>query len=223
MNYFVVIPAFNEEKTLSRVLESVSQITPHIIVVDDGSTDLTYSIAVKSGARVYRHVINRGLGASLTTGIEAALLHGADAIITFDADGQHNAADIPRMIQLLEEDRADVVIGSRLLNKDEGMPVIRKAYNIVGNLITYVFFGMKVSDSQSGLRAFTSKSARLFKLRSNRMEVSSEFINEIKVNRLRYLEIPITPIYTQYSMSKGQGLFVGFKTLLKLIVLKILK
>lgn len=223
MRYFVVIPAFNEAKTLPDVLRSVLNVTKDIIVIDDGSNDATYDIAKSMGVLVYRHIINRGLGATLATGIHAALKHGAEIIVTFDADGQHLAADIVRIVEPIKENYADVVIGSRLLGRKNYMPIIRRLYNILGNLITYLLFGMKVSDSQSGLRAFNRHSAQLFNLRSNRMEVSSEFIHEIKKNKLRYKEIQIQSIYTKYSLSKGQSFFVGIKTLIKLLVLKILK
>jgi glycosyltransferase involved in cell wall biosynthesis len=222
MKIIVVIPAFNEERTIGQVIRSVKQYVPDIIVVNDGSEDKTGVIAKNEGASVYVHIINRGLGGALGTGITAALQQGADIIVTFDADGQHKAEDIPNLIRSLQNGESDIVIGSRMFNHD-GMPFFRKIYNIFGNFLTYFVFGIHVSDSQSGLRAFSRKTASLMKLKANRMEVSSEIIREIKVNRLKFKEIPIKPIYTDYSLSKGQSFFVGLKTLLKLIVLRILK
>lgn len=218
---FVVIPAFNEEKTLGEVLREVKKFTNNIIVVNDGSRDSTEEIAKREDAITISHFINRGLGAALGTGIEAALFLGARYIITFDADGQHRAEDIPRLVEASEAGY-DVVIGSRLINPD-GMPLVRRLANWIGNMVTYFLFGVWVTDSQSGLRLFTTDAAKSLKLKSNRMEVSSEFIKEIKRNNFKFKEIPIQAIYTDYSLSKGQGFIVGLKTLFNLIMQKFSK
>ncbi len=222
MRLSIVIPAYNEEKVIGGVLKQLREHYHDIIVVDDASTDRTAHIARAAGVRVVSHILNRGLGGSLGTGIQKALNDGADIIVTFDADGQHHVDDIGPLVAPIQMGRADAVIGSRMLQK-KGMPFIRRVYNNIGNIITFVLFGIHVSDSQSGLRAFNRHAAGLMKLRSNRMEVSSEIVREIKVHKLRYEEVPIRAIYTDYSLSKGQGLFVGIKTLIKLIVLKIIR
>lgn len=221
-NVYIVIPSFNEEKTLAKVLDDVKTYCENIIVVDDGSADRTFEIAGGREVKVIRHMINRGLGAALGTGIRAAFLAGADYIITFDADGQHRAEDIPRLVGKAEKGNYDVVIGSRLINST-GMPLVRKLANWTGNLATYFLFGLWVTDSQSGLRLFNKKTAELLNLKSNRMEVSSEIIREIKRYNLKFCEIPIRAIYTDYSLSKGQGFIVGLKTLWQLILQKIIK
>jgi glycosyltransferase involved in cell wall biosynthesis len=224
MKCYVVIPAFNEEKTLDVVIAGVRRITPNIIVVDDGSTDSTLAIAQRNNVICYSHIINRGLGASLFTGIKAALQKNADIIVTFDADSQHNPEDIKRLIEPIEKNEADVVVGSRMLKDPrKHMPLVRVLYNLVGNIITLALFGLRVTDSQSGLRAFSRQAAQKLKIKSNRMEVSSEIIQEVRIRNLRYKEIPIKAIYSDYSLSKGQSFFVGLKTLLKLIVIKFSK
>ncbi len=222
MKVFIVIPAFNEEKTLSNVLFNVKKNYQNIVVVNDGSSDATQEIAERNQVIVCSHIINRGLGGALGTGIKKALMEQADIIVTFDADGQHQPDDIARLIDPILRGRADVVVGSRM-HSSSGMPWLRKMYNGLGNIITYLLFGMKVSDSQSGLRAFSRQAAYSLDLRANKMEVSSEIIREVKINKLKYLEIPIKAIYTDYSLSKGQGFFVGVKTFIKLVVLRILK
>lgn len=221
---YIIVPAYNEEKTIRTVLQKLKSLYSalHIIVVDDCSIDRTKEIALEEGVIVVSHILNRGLGGALGTGIQKAIQLGANIIVTFDADGQHDASDIARIIEPIQNRVADVVLGSRML-MSEGMPTIRRIYNWIGNAITYFLFGLWVTDSQSGLRAFSNSAARKFRLKANRMEISSEFIREIKVHKLRYKEIPIRAIYTDYSMSKGQGLFVGIKTFLKLIVLKVTK
>ena len=222
MKIIVVIPAFNEAKSIQKVIRDVKTVVPDVIVIDDGSSDGTADLARSEGALVYQHILNRGLGGALGTGLVAALRQKADCIVTFDADGQHLPQDIMRMVQLIAEGKADVVIGSRL-KEFQKMPFRRRLYNDVANIITLMLFGMRTTDSQSGLRAFSRESAKKIRLRTNKMEVSSEFMKEIYTHRLRFVEIPIKPIYTQYSMSKGQNFFVGIKTLIRLIVLRFMK
>ena len=220
MKLIIVIPAYNEEKTIDSVIKGLkSKGYKNIIVVDDGSNDKTSKIAKKNKVSVYRHIINRGLGGALNTGITAALSEGADIIVTFDADGQHDTRDIPRLVKEIRKGY-DVCIGNRI-NKD--MPFIRRLGNRILDLITYSLFGIYVNDTQSGLRAFSRKAASKLDLRTNRMEVSSEIIIEIKKNNLKLKEIPIKTIYTEYSMSKGNvNIFNAFKIVFKLILRRIM-
>jgi len=219
---FIVIPAYNEEKAIGQVIQEVKKYVNNIIVVDDGSIDKTYEIAKKERVIVYHHIINRGLGGALTTGIKGALLKHGDIFLTFDADGQHKAQDIPKMVDPIKNGVADIVIGSRLLNPF-GMPLSRKMANHLANFITRFLFGIKTTDSQSGLRCFNRKTAQLLNLKTNSMEVSSEIIKEIKAHNLKFIEVPIETVYTKYSLAKGQNFILGLKTLIKLIILKLFK
>jgi glycosyltransferase involved in cell wall biosynthesis len=216
MKTIAVIPAYNEESTLPEILESVAPSVDRIIVVDDGSSDGTSRVALRHEALVVRHWVNRGLGAALGTGFAAALAQDADVILTLDADGQHNPQEIPNFVQAIE-DGADVVIGSRLLDP-RGMPKRRQIANWLGNLVTFVLFGAWVTDSQSGYRAFRREALQRIEIRTDRMEVSSEIIAESRRHGLTLVEIPIEAIYTDYSLSKGQGFLVGIKTLVKLVL-----
>ncbi|MBI4133773.1 glycosyltransferase family 2 protein [Candidatus Uhrbacteria bacterium] len=217
MKTIAVIPAYNEEKTIGGVVKATLPFVSRVIVVDDGSTDETGPRARDAGALVLRHLINRGLGATLGTGIAAALGAQADLIVTLDADGQHDATEIPTLVFPIERGFADVVLGSRML-KGTGMPVVRRVANHLGNFITLAFFGLFVTDSQSGFRAFSARAAQKIEIRSNRMEVSSEIIAEIRRKGLRVAEVPIRSIYTAYSLSKGQSFWVGVKTACRLIL-----
>ncbi len=228
MKIVVVIPAYNEEKVVGEVVHAAIKEGFSVIVVDDGSTDRTGEIAREAGAKIYRHIINLGLGATLATGLMAARRYNPDIVVTMDADGQHRAQDIPLLIKPLENLRADFVVGSRFLGKsfrkrDESVPAIRWFYNLFGNLITYFLFGVKTTDSQSGLRALNSRALEKINIQSLEMEVSSEFFKEIKNNNLRLEEVPIKGIYTEYSMSKPdlgktQNLLTGVKTLFNLFL-----
>jgi len=223
MNLVVIIPAYNEEERIGQVIRGVKKYTGNIIVIDDGSKDKTSQIALENGAKkVYRHLINRGLGGAFGTGLKAAILEKADIFVTLDADGQHNPDEIPQLLKPIVEGKADIVIGSRFL-KSQPIPLFRRVGNYFFNLITFFFFGIWSTDSQSGMRAFNKKVAENLETLTTGMEVSSEIIKEIKFNRFKLKEVPIKVIYTPYSLSKGQGLIPGIKTLIKLIILKLTK
>ena len=223
-NLFVVIPAYNEEKSIVKVIIKLKKAGyTNIVVVDDGSKDKTYQLAKEQNVFVYKHLINRGLGGALSTGIKAALSHNADIILTYDADNQHLPEMIPKVIKPILQKKADFVIGSRLIGNQRHMPLIRKIGNFGLNIITYILFNVWTTDSQSGLRCFTRNAAKKINLRTNRMEVSSEFIKEIGRNKLRLKEVPIKAIYTDYSQIKGQSSLNGFRILFKLILRKLMR
>lgn len=221
MKLAILIPAYNEEKTLSQVIKSIPRRYPkitktEIIVVSDGSTDKTVAIARENKVTLIEHDLNRGLGGTLGTGFEYVRRNNFDCLLTFDADGQHNPDDIWPVLKPLIQKKADVVVGSRLKNP-HGMPW----YRIIGiwglNLITLLFFWVWTTDSQSGLRAFSRKAIENIDIQSNKMEVSSEFFYEIGRKGLKLLEVPITSIYSKYSLEKGQKNINGFRIISKLI------
>ena len=142
--------------------------------------------------------------------------NGANIIVTLDADGQHDPEEIPKLIKPIIEGEADVVIGSRFLTR-QSMPFFRMAGNAFFNWITFLLFGAKTTDSQSGMRAFSKNAAENLEIRAGGMEVSSEILKEIKTKRLKMKEVPIRATYTEYSLSKGQGFVTGIKTLMKLL------
>jgi glycosyltransferase involved in cell wall biosynthesis len=217
----VVIPAYNEERTIVEVIRGLKQRGfTTLIVVDDGSSDRTGELASREGAIRLRHILNRGLGGALGTGISAALRLGAEVIVTFDADGQHDPDDIMQLLEPMELGEAEVVIGSRMLDP-RGMPYRRRVANWTANVVTYLLFGCWTTDSQSGLRAFSSRAAARMQIMTTGMEVSSEIIAETVRNRLKWEEVPVQAIYTDYSLSKGQSFTVGLQTLMKLILAKV--
>lgn len=222
MQPYIIVPAYNESRTIRQVLDKIkTKYDPRfIIVIDDGSTDDTYDQAMSADVRVYRHCINRGLGGALGTGLAVVKALGAELAVTLDADGQHDINEIERLIEPIAQQQAQVVIGSRLL-QPRGMPLIRRVYNFVANIITWIIFGVWTTDSQSGFRAFSKDAIEKIDLHTNRMEVSSEIFKEIRAKGLRFKEVPIKAIYTDYSMSKGQGFFVGIKTVARLILLRL--
>lgn len=224
MKLIIILPAFNEELSLNMVLDDIRKIKidgfkKEIVVVNDGSTDRTAKVAAKNKATVLNHIINRGLGGALSTGLKYARQRNADIAVTFDADGQHKANDIQRLVEPIIKKKADIVIGSRQL-RGKNMPLDRKIINYIANLITYALFNVLVSDSQSGLRAFSKKALGLIEIRTNRMEVSSEILRQVKVKNLKLKEVPIQAIYTQYSKLKGQKNINALNVLLKMVLYK---
>jgi glycosyltransferase involved in cell wall biosynthesis len=212
-----VIPAFNEAGHVGKVVESTRPFVDHVIVVDDGSQDDTAAEASSAGACVYRHLINRGVGGATATGLKAALKLGADIIVLLDADGQHVPADIQRVLEPIQRGEVDFVIGCRLLNP-EGMPLSRYLANRAADLCTWLLFGIRVKDSQSGFRGFSRQVAESIGIRTSGMEVCSEMVAEVARRGFRIAEVPITVVYTDYSLSKGQNFHVGLQTLAKLVL-----
>ena len=217
---FLIIPAYNEEKTVGDILEKIIKLNYKIVLVDDGSKDNTYKIAKKFKSKypenifIYRHVINRGLGAALKTGMNGALEHNAKIVVTFDADGQHEIKDIANVCKPLINGEADFVIGARPF---EDMPGSKNFANTMMNLVTLIFYKTKVKDSQSGLRAFKANIIPDLNIVSQGYGVSSEFIREIRNNRLKLEEVTITTIYTPETQAKGTNIFVGLKIIFKMI------
>jgi glycosyltransferase involved in cell wall biosynthesis len=217
----VIIPAYNEERTIVHVIRALQRRGfTTLVVVDDGSSDRTGELAAREGAIRLRHLLNRGLGGALGTGISAALRLGAEVIVTFDADGQHDPDDVRRLLEPIDRGEAEVVIGSRMLDP-RGMPYRRRLANWIANVVTYLLFGGWTTDSQSGLRAFSRGAASRMRIMTSGMEVSSEIIAETVRNRLTRKEVPVRAIYTEYSLSKGQSMTVGLQTLVKLLLAKV--
>ncbi len=217
---WIVLPAYNEEKVIQDTLREIQSVGyKNIIVVDDGSRDQTYERAKEMpGIVVLKHKLNRGKGAATKTGIEAAKLLGAGIIVTMDSDGQHNPADIARLIEPIEKNHCDVVLGTRLKNP-AGMPWYKICANHIGNAITWYFYGLWVSDSQSGFRAYSRHASELINTKTDRYEYDSEVIREIYIYKLKYREVPIEVRYTEYSMGKiqKQGFWNGLKTFYKIV------
>lgn len=218
-NIFIVIPAFNEDVIIQDVIKEINnEGYKNIIIVDDGSKDNTFRKAKEiNGITALKHKINRGKGAATKTGIEAAKLLGADIIVTMDGDGQHDPKDIEKLVKPIIENKKDVVLGSRLKNP-KGMPHYKRIHNHIANIITWYLFGLWVTDSQSGFRAYSKKAADLINTKADRYEYDSEIIREIYIYKLRFEEVPIKVRYTDYSKSKleKQNIFNGFKTVYKM-------
>lgn len=208
MNLLVGIPAYNEEKMIAFVIKSIPKKIKgikniDILVLDDGSSDKTATEAEKHGATVLAHILNRGLGGALKTILAYARGNNYEILVTFDADGQHNSLDISRLIDPIQKGKCDMVIGTRWKDQLQ-TPLSRLLINKLANIFTYLLYGVATSDSQSGMRALGKRAIDSISLQTDGMEVSSEFFKEITRNKLRFMEIPIKAVYTDYSRAKGQ-------------------
>lgn len=220
---YIVIPAYNEQSAITGVLSGLkSHGYRDIVVVDDCSTDSTAKVSQQNGAAVVRHSVNRGQGASLQTGIDYALAHGADIIVTFDADGQHSAAEIQDLLRPIQSHEAEVALGSRFLSRKSNVPLFKKLALKAGIIFTYLMSGILLSDAHNGFRALSRSAAQKIRITSDRMEHASEIVEEIHKKHLKHKEVPVTIQYTAYSRGKGQSPFealrIGARTLFRKLI-----
>ena len=203
---WIVIPAFNEATVIAQVVRQVKTLGHGVVVVDDGSHDETAAQAHHAGATVLSHPFNLGQGAALGTGIEYALQEGAEFVATFDADGQHRIEDLQRLIEALKKEKADIALGSRFLEKTQSITFWRKTVLKLAVLLTWITTGIRLTDAHNGLRVMTADAARKIRITQNGMAHASEIVELIKRHKLRFIEVPVTVLYTDYSLKKGQPL-----------------
>lgn len=207
MKIVVVIPAYNEQAQIYKVVKSVKSLGYEVVVIDDGSRDFTGEEAMAAGALVLWHYVNRGYGAALSTGNLWALNNGYDIVVHFDADGQHNPNEIKFLVSQIIADRADVVIGSRFLQTNKTTPLARKALIKLAIFFTWFFSGIKLTDAHNGFRAISNYALRKLECQQDGMSYSSEIIDQIAEHKLCLLEMPVTITYSDYSRAKGESNF----------------
>lgn len=220
-NLWIVIPAFNEAEVIGDVVSRCRAHYEHVVVVDDCSGDETGRQALSSGASVIRHPINLGQGAALQTGIRFALEGGADVIVTFDADGQHRIADVGALTRTQRETGADVVLGSRFLGGTQNMPRFRRLVLRAAVMFTRLTSGMDLTDAHNGLRLLTRQAALRVRILQNRMAHASELIDQFGTLGLKVVEAPVTIVYSEYSLRKGQKSSNAFNILAELLAARL--
>lgn len=194
MKISIIIPAYNEEKRIGKVLTDIKRYKLPVIVIDDGSTDNTSLVAKKHGVEVLKRRINLGgsKGAALKTGIETAFDQGADAVILMDSDGQHEASDLPKFIKALEKG-FDIVLGNR--NFSMGVPLIRFLGNKFASVLINLLFGIYISDVLCGFRALTKEAFEKVRWESLNYAIETEMVVRLSKTKLKYCEVPIEAIY----------------------------
>jgi glycosyltransferase involved in cell wall biosynthesis len=212
------MPAYNEEGVIADVIKGLVKVFDKqsfnykIIVVDDGSKDSTPALARSAGAHVIEHILNTGSGGATATGLRYAHRHGFDIAATLDADGQHDPKDVLKGVKLMIKGGSALLVGSRLIDT-AGMSFVKILGNKGLSLMTYVLFGINITDSQSGLRVFSKESLSTLRWQSSGYEFCSEMLWRAKQLGLQIEEFPIKAIYTDYSKSKGQNNWNGFNIL----------
>ena len=196
MRTCVIIPAYNVEKTLPRVIKGAQKYVEKVIVVDDGSTDATFTKAKEAGAEVLRHSKNEGKGRALRTGLERALEKGFEQIILMDGDGQHDSNEIPRFLKAAQDSQVDIIVGSRMESVRD-MPRDRLAVNRIGSFLTSLLARQRIPDSQSGYRLVKSRVLKKITLTSRRYDVESEMLIKAGKRGFGIKSIPIKTIYRQ--------------------------
>jgi glycosyltransferase involved in cell wall biosynthesis len=216
------IPAYNEEKTIAKVLLLTKEWVDEVIVCDDGSTDMTANIAKELGATVVKHERRMGYGAAIRTLFREARKLDVDIIVTLDADGQHNPSEIKSLLAPIETDKADIVIGSRFIKGAySDMPLYRRMGIKLINRLSGKAKKGNFSDSQSGFRAYGRKAIESLGLSENGMGVSTEILIKAEEQGLRVVEVPVQVRYEGLETSTYNPLRHGLSVLFAIIRLMV--
>ena len=196
MKITIGIPAYNEEKSIALIITKLKKITDSIIVCDDGSSDMTAEISKNLGATVISHKKNMGYGVAINSIFQKSKELNVDLLVTFDADGQHRVEDIQKVIEPIKNNVADLVIGSRFLDKKSDVPNYRKIGIKVITQVTNASIRKKLTDSQSGFRAYNGQVLSQIFPSDMGMGISTEILIKSSSKGLRIMEVPITILYS---------------------------
>ena len=211
---WIIIPVYNEGPVIKGVLEQVLTTFPNVVCVDDGSADNSAAEIAQTGAHLVRHPINMGQGAALQTGLSYAVRRtGGQYFVTFDADGQHRVEDVLSMLEIVRDDRADVVLGSRFLGNSDTVPLIKQIVLRTVVMLVPACRRLKLAYAHNGLRLLGRAAAERVRITQNGMAHASEIAGWLAHSRLRVAEAPVTVLYTDYSRNKGQSLINGINIL----------
>jgi polyprenyl-phospho-N-acetylgalactosaminyl synthase len=215
----VVIPVFNEASVVGDVVRELRETYPLVVCVDDGSSDESAQTVLAAGAVLVRHPINLGQGAALRTGLEYGLtVPSVRWFVTFDADGQHDMDAIAPMVDLLRAGDAQIVFGSRFLDRRSEIGTAKRAVLHAAIWYTRISTGLALTDTHNGMRAFDREVAAALDLQMNGMAHASEVLSIVSRRGFRHAELPVHIRYTTYSKSKGQPLINGVNILFDLLL-----
>ncbi len=192
--FCVIVPGYQEEGRIGKVVEGIRRHCRDVVVVDDGSTDGTAAEAERAGAAVLKHGVNKGKGAALNTGFKHAIEGGYEFAITMDADGQHDPDDIPVLVEAYTRTGTPVIIGNRMDNT-EHMPWLRRATNVYMSWLLSRRMGQRVPDTQSGYRLFRCDVLAAVTVGSSRFAAESEILLSLSEKGLKIGSAPIKVIY----------------------------
>ncbi len=221
---FVIVPAHNEAAVIRNTVSQLLEKQYSIVVVDDSSADSTKDTLAGLNVIYLRHSANLGQGAALRTGIHYALEAGAEYLVTFDADGQHDVEDIQSMLTLLQQENAGIVFGSRFKEgAASNVPFSRRIVLRIARFINYLASGILLTDANNGLRVMTREAATKIQITENRSTHSAQIQNLVKVNGIKYTECPVNISYSEYSRRKGIRNISSVRILYELIMYKLFR
>ena len=194
MHVCLLLPAYNEAKTIGQVVREASEFVNDILVIDDGSVDKTAQIAEEAGGKVIKHSTNLGKGMALRTGFDYVSQKGYDLIATMDSDGQHQPSDLPRFIDYFKNNKPDIIIGARIHDRIK-MPRHRRFNNWLVSSVGSALCGQEVKDFQSGFRLIRTEVLRSVELHTERYETESELLIKAGRSGFKIQSIPINTIY----------------------------
>ncbi len=217
---WLIVPVYNEGQVIGDVVRAARETFPNIVCVDDGSKDDSADHIRAAGAHLVQHPVNLGQGAAIQTGVEYARRQpGGKYFVTFDADGQHRIEDVLTMLERLRAEDVDIVVGTRFHGDVSHIPWIKRLILKTVVMISPRTRRLNLTDAHNGLRAFNRLVAEQMNITLNGMGHASEIVEMIDLKKWRIAEEPVTILYTEYSMSKGQSVINGvnilFDTMLK--------
>lgn len=221
---YIIVPAYNEATIIRKTVQNLLQTGYQVILVDDASHDQTAANVRDLPIHYLRHPLNLGQGAALMTGMRYARTQGADAVVHFDADGQHQAHDIDRMLSALQAGKKDVVLGSRFLSPEsrKAIPLMRRMLLRLAILFNGMVTGLWLTDAHNGLRALNAKALHRIELRENGMAHATEILMEFRKHQLSIEELPVDIRYTDYSQQKGQSSWNALHIISDILIRKLL-
>lgn len=217
MKVAAVVPSWNVAHRVGNVVASLRPYVDAVVAVDDGSDDATSQAAREAGATVLRHAVNRGYGATITTGFAWAIRNGYDVAVMFDGDGQFDAAELPRVVEPILAGRAEAVFGSRFMPgaPTRAVPWLKRwTIHRPARLLERAMTGLNLSDVHNGFRAFSVPALARMQLDYDRYAFQTQLDRQVARLGLRYEEVPVTVRYYEY----GQGMAAGFRILFDLLL-----
>lgn len=216
---YIVIPSYNEGDRVARVVKEVAAAGyTNIIIVDDGSDDESVSAEALSDVVILRHPINRGAGAATETGLQYCReVAGFDAVVTIDADTQHDPGDIDKLLTAHNQEKADITVGNRFMDGNNEIPGAVRFFNRIANVTTTALAGIMVTDSQSGFKVLSKKAVELIHLEHDNYEYCSELFVKAHQHKLKIINVPVRVYYPEEIRGKGQNIFWGIRTFFNLV------
>lgn len=216
---WIIIPAWNAAPTIGKVLEDLKNLSlsADIVVIDDGSQDETSQLAIHGGAHVLRHATNKGYGASVKRGVAYALSQGGKIFVTLGADNQRDVRDILILAAALEAGTCDMVIGSKFLARNQGIPIERIWANLIIRSVFNALFGSHFTDVTSGFKIFNISVAGQLDRLSDDYSFDADLCVRIVKARLKYQEVPVRVYYHEHSTKMRHPFFVLIRILLLIV------